>query len=107
MIDNGYMIIMSLILIILGIIIMHLYRRVKLLENSILQHGKVLQSFMINQISNNNTKTVDIDNTDTINSNNNDIIVNDELKVINNKIDISEDEDEDEVEDEDYSDSEE
>ena len=92
-IDNGYMIIMSLILIILGIIMMYLYRRIKLLENSILQHGKVLQSFMINQISN-NTKTINIEDSDTINSNYNDDgpIVNNQVKVINNKIDISDDE---------------
>tara|TARA_Y100000385_G_scaffold243395_1_gene260875 strand:+ start:269 stop:1030 length:762 start_codon:yes stop_codon:yes gene_type:complete len=92
-IDNGYMIIMSLILIILGIIMMYLYRRIKLLENSILQHGKVLQSFMINQISN-NTKTINIEDSNTINSNNNDdgSIVNNQVKVINNKIDISDDE---------------
>ena len=72
---------------------MYLYRRIKLLENSILQHGKVLQSFMINQISN-NTKTINIEDSNTINSNNNDdgSIVNNQVKVINNKIDISDDE---------------
>ena len=89
MLDNGYLIITTLILLILGSILVYLYRRIKLLEDSILQHGKVLQSFMINQITNS-----------TVNTNN----TRHEYKEndINNKIDISDDESEDNLnEDED------
>merc|ERR1712086_843442 len=47
-INSGFIITFGLLLIISGVIMLFFYKRLKLLENSIIEHGKILQNFIIN-----------------------------------------------------------
>ena len=70
-IDTGFMITLGLLILVSGGIMLYSYRRLNLLENSIIEHGKILQNFIINynnqilvnqQVSNNSPQK-DVKNT--------------------------------------------
>ncbi len=70
-IDTGFMITLGLLILVSGAIMLYCYRRLNLLENSIIEHGKILQNFIINynnqilvnqQVSNNSPQK-DVKNT--------------------------------------------
>ena len=46
-IDTGFIITLGLILILCGGIMFYCYRRLNILENSIFEHGRILQTFII------------------------------------------------------------
>jgi len=46
--DNGFIIILAVILLLCGSIMLYCYRRLNILENSVIEHGRILQSFIIN-----------------------------------------------------------
>tara|TARA_B100001175_G_scaffold316091_1_gene329134 strand:+ start:7213 stop:7959 length:747 start_codon:yes stop_codon:yes gene_type:complete len=47
-IDTGFMITLGLLILVSGGIMLYSYRRLNLLENSIIEHGKILQNFIVN-----------------------------------------------------------
>ena len=47
-IDSGFLLTFGLILLISGGIMLYCYRRLNLLEKSVIEHGKILQNFIIN-----------------------------------------------------------
>ena len=47
-IDTGFMITLGLLILVSGGIMLYCYRRLNLLENSIIEHGKILQNFIVN-----------------------------------------------------------
>ena len=47
-IDTGFMITLGLLILVSGAIMLYCYRRLNILENSIIEHGKILQNFIIN-----------------------------------------------------------
>lgn len=47
-IDSGFLLTLGLLLLIGGSIMLYCYRRLNLLERSIIEHGKILQNFIIN-----------------------------------------------------------
>ena len=47
-IDTGFIITFSLLILFSGAIILYCYKRLNLLENSVIEHGKILQNFIIN-----------------------------------------------------------
>jgi|LakMenEpi03Aug12_release.lakeMendotaPanAssembly.Ray.scaffolds.fasta_scaffold35467_6 hypothetical protein len=108
-IDSGFLLTLGLILLISGGIMLYCYRRLNLLEKSVIEHGKILQNFIINynvqmqRLCLANT-SVDINkNNDSITENNTTEYVEfDKIKKINlgEKISVS-DEDDSEDEDED------
>tara|TARA_Y100000389_G_scaffold204995_2_gene261762 strand:+ start:2252 stop:3046 length:795 start_codon:yes stop_codon:yes gene_type:complete len=90
--DNGIIIILGLLLLIIGVINVYIYRRVLALERNMIQNSKILQTFMLNQISETRCNVV---NSDTINSR--DIVGETRNINVNNddkKIDVSDTEDE-------------
>jgi hypothetical protein len=47
-IDSGFIITLVIILILCGGIMLYCYRRLNVLENSVIEHGRILQSFIMN-----------------------------------------------------------
>ena len=47
-IDSGFLLTLGLLLLIGGSIMLYCYRRLNLLERSIIEHGKILQNFIVN-----------------------------------------------------------
>ena len=47
-IDSGFLLTLGLILLISGGIMLYCYRRLNLLEKSVIEHGKILQNFIMN-----------------------------------------------------------
>jgi hypothetical protein len=47
-IDSGFLLTLGLVLLIGGSIMLYCYRRLNLLERSIIEHGKILQNFIVN-----------------------------------------------------------
>ena len=47
-IDTGFIITLGLLLLVSGVVMLYCYRRLNLLENSVIEHGKILQSFIMN-----------------------------------------------------------
>lgn len=92
MLDNGIIIILGLLILIIGVINVYIYRRVLALERNMIQNSKILQTFMLNQISETHDNIV---NSDTINPTS---IFDDSRNInVNNsdeKIDVSDTEDE-------------
>ena len=126
-IDTGFIITLGILILVTGAVMLYCYRRLNLLENSVIEHGKILQNFIINynnnqvnnQINNqmnNQMNNIGIPNfsltqENNLDNQNNEIIetsniYNEELNI--GKIAVSDDEHEDkndydevEVEDED------
>mgnify|MGYP001374960656 CR=1 FL=1 len=93
-INTSFIITLGLLIIISGISMLYFYRRLNLLENSIIEHGKILQNFIINY--NNNILRNQFANSNKVNNETN--INNNEIF---EKINVSEDEDDHEDEDKD------
>ena len=108
-IDSGFLLTLGLILLISGGIMLYCYRRLNLLERSVIEHGKILQNFIINYniqmqgLSLVNKSHYNVKN-DIINdeSNRTEYVEFDKIKKINlgEKISVSDD-DEDNEDDED------
>jgi hypothetical protein len=47
-IDTGFIITLGLLLLISGAVMLYCYRRLNVLENSVIEHGKILQNFIMN-----------------------------------------------------------
>ena len=47
-IDTGFIITLGLLLLVSGAVMLYCYRRLNILENSIIEHGKILQNFIMN-----------------------------------------------------------
>ena len=128
-IDPGFLLTLGLILLISGGIMLYCYRRLNLLEKSVIEHGKILQNFIINyniqmqRLYMANNSVIINKNNDTSDENTRTEYVEfDKIKKINlgEKISVSdedesdkhdsededEDEDEDNVSDEDDTDAE-
>ena len=94
--DMGFILTLGILILVSGAIMLYCYRRLNLLENSIIEHGKILQNFIINynnqmiiESSQNNMNFFSNKNVENVDQNN-------ELKKIDleNKINISDNEDE-------------
>ena len=115
-IDSGFLLTLGLVLLVSGGIMLYCYRRLNLLEKSLIEHGKILQNFIINynmQMQHFSLANNSIHNNKNTDATNNDEIIKteyvefDKVKKINlgEKISVSDDEDEDEdLEDEDLDD---
>ena len=78
-IDTGFIITLGLVILISGSVMLYTYRRLNLLENSIIEHGKILQNFIINynnQMIINNSNNIEKSNSET-----NGIILNEFNKI--------------------------
>lgn len=111
-IDTGFIITLGILILVTGAVMLYCYRRLNLLENSVIEHGKILQNFIMNYNNNqinNQMNNIGIPNFSLTQENNqaneyNEIIetsntYNEELN--SGKIAVSDDDDEDEDEDED------
>ena len=47
-IDTGFIITLGLLILISGAVMLYCYRRLNILENSVIEHGKILQNFIMN-----------------------------------------------------------
>lgn len=115
-IDSGFLLTLGLVLLISGGIMLYCYRRLNLLEKSLIEHGKILQNFIINynmQMQHFSLANNSIHNNKNTDATNNDEIIRteyvefDKVKKINlgEKISVSDDEHEDEdLEDDDLED---
>lgn len=113
-IDSGFLLTLGLILLISGGIMLYCYRRLNLLEKSVIEHGKILQNFIINynvqmqHLSLLNHSVNSVKNNDTnVDNNRTEYVDFDKIKKVNlgEKIVVS-DEDEDEDDDDDDDDDE-
>jgi len=106
-IDSGFLLTLGLILLISGGVMLYCYRRLNLLEKSVIEHGKILQNFIMNyniqmqhfSLANNSfnrSKSIYEENNTT------EYVEFDKIKKINlgEKISVSDNEEEDEDEDE-------
>ena len=84
-IDTGFIITLGLLILLCGGIMLYNYRRLNILENSIIEHGKILQNFIINY----NNQLLNKDAT-TMKKNLNQSL--DNYENTNNKINVSDDE---------------
>ena len=111
-IDSGFLLTLGLVLLVSGGIMLYCYRRLNLLEKSLIEHGKILQNFIINynmQMQHFSLANNSIHNNKNTDATNNDEIIRteyvefDKVKKINlgEKISVSDDEDEDEALDDD------
>jgi hypothetical protein len=109
-IDSGFLLTFGLILLISGGIMLYCYRRLNLLEKSVIEHGKILQNFIMNyniqmqhfSLLNKSMSTTNI-NTNNVENTRTEYVEFDKIKKINlgEKISVSDDEDEDDDQDED------
>ena len=115
-IDSGFLLTFGLILLISGGIMLYCYRRLNLLEKSVIEHGKILQNFIINyniqmqHFSLLNKSLHSTKNNDTnVETNRTEYVEFDKIKKINlgEKISVSDDEDDEDDEDEDDKDDDE
>jgi len=107
-IDPGFLLTLGLILLISGGIMLYCYRRLNLLEKSVIEHGKILQNFIINyniQMQRlflaNNSVDINKNNDTTIDNNRTEYVEFDKIKKINlgEKISVSDEDDSEEEED--------
>ena len=94
-IDTGFIITLGLLLLVSGAVMLYCYRRLNILENSLIEHGKILQNFIMNynnqSLINQQLQSEGLENQSTKN-----VVLSDE-----NKISVS---DEESDEDDDYDD---
>ena len=106
--DSSFFITLGVILLVSGIIMLYCYRRLNLLESSIIEHGRILQTFIMNynnQIMNTSNYKI---STDAVSRNNNKIDISDDEDNNKNKLDYEyRDEKDDDEDDEDEEDDEE
>jgi hypothetical protein len=111
-IDSGFLLTFGLILLISGGIMLYCYRRLNLLEKSVIEHGKILQNFIMNyniqmqhfsllnkSMSNSNSDT----NATNVENSRAEYVEFDKIKKINlgDKISVSDDDEDDDEDDED------
>ena len=108
-IDSGFLLTLGLILLISGGIMLYCYRRLNLLEKSVIEHGKILQNFIINyniQMQRlclaNNSVDINKNNDTSMENNRTEYVEFDKIKKINlgEKISVSDEDDSDESESE-------
>ena len=110
-IDTGFIITLGLLILISGLVMLYCYRRLNLLENSVIEHGKILQNFILNYNSQTQqyNQLFKTSNLTTINEENNSeniekfIESENNIKKINleDKIDVSDNDDSDSNDDSD------
>lgn len=116
-IDTGFIITLGILILVTGAVMLYCYRRLNLLENSVIEHGKILQNFIMNYNNNqmnNQMNNIGISNFSLTQENNLDNQDNEIIETSNSyneelnsgKIAVSDDDDEDEDEDENEDDDE-
>ena len=102
-IDTSFILTLGLILLICGSIMIYCYRRLNILENSVIEHGKILQEFinnynnqlMINNLYSNSTSNNTENTTTALNTNNTnisqEILDTKSISLDSEKINISDD----------------
>jgi hypothetical protein len=115
-IDSGFLLTFGLILLISGGIMLYCYRRLNLLEKSVIEHGKILQNFIMNyniqmqhfSLLNKSMSTTTTSNTNNVENTRSEYVEFDKIKKINlgEKISVSDDEDDDEDDDDEDEDEE-
>jgi hypothetical protein len=112
-IDSGFLLTLGLVLLISGGIMLYCYRRLNLLEKSLIEHGKILQNFIINYnmqmqhfslVNNSLHSSKNKSNTTTNDeTNRTEYVEFDKIKKINlgEKIAVSDDEDDDDEDNDD------
>jgi hypothetical protein len=115
-IDSGFLLTLGLVLLISGGIMLYCYRRLNLLEKSLIEHGKILQNFIINYnmqmqhfslVNNSLHSSKNKSNTTTNDeTNRTEYVEFDKIKKINlgEKIAVSDDEDDDDEDNDDEED---
>ena len=76
-IDSGFLLTLGLVLLVSGGIMLYCYRRLNLLEKSLIEHGKILQNFIINY--NMQMQHFSLANNSIHNNKSNNTISNDEI----------------------------
>jgi hypothetical protein len=110
-IDTGFIITLGLLLLISGAVMLYCYRRLNMLENSVIDHGKILQNFIMNYnnmaLMGQQNKDIGLDNSATSGGSSNEMDNHREQKisVSDDDDDDDDDEDDDDDDDEDESDS--
>jgi len=79
-IDTGFIITLALLLLISGGVMLYCYRRLNFLENSVIEHGKILQNFIMNYNNQMSSFADKINNSNNYNNSNN----SNNLKNMNN-----------------------
>lgn len=97
-IDTGFIITLGLLLLVSGAVMLYCYRRLNLLENSLIEHGKILQNFIVNY--NNQILTTQQNQLGGLESESTTNLQN------QNRISVSDDEDDDDEEEDDNDDEE-
>ena len=108
-IDSGFLLTFGLILLISGGIMLYCYRRLNLLEKSVIEHGKILQNFIMNyniqmqHFSLLNKSMSTSNTTNNVENTRSEYVEFDKVKKINlgEKISVSDNEDEDDEDKED------
>ena len=97
-IDTGFIITLGLLLLVSGAVMLYCYRRLNLLENSLIEHGKILQNFIVNYnnqiLATQQNQLGGLESESTTNLQN------------QNRISVSDDEDDDDEEEDDNDDEE-
>ena len=91
----GFIISLAMTLLVSGAIMFYCLRRFKILENSILEQGKVLQTFIIKQQNDNNSSLASTIALDSARQQQQQQQQSNTEAVVNSKIDVSDDSDED------------
>lgn len=98
-IDTGFIITLGLLLLFTGAVMLYCYRRLNVLENSLIEHGKILQNFIVNYnnqvLLTQQSQFRDLKSVSTLNINSRD----------KNKISVSDDENNQNDEEEQYDES--
>ena len=100
-IDTGFIITLGLLLLISGAVMLYCYRRLNMLENSVIEHGKILQNFIMNYnnqvIMSQQNQAGGLDNRQMPDNNNSEMTTyNEEQKISVSDDDDSDDESDDE-----------
>lgn len=97
-IDTGFIITLGLLLLVSGAVMLYCYRRLNILENSLIEHGKILQNFIVNYnnqiLATQQNQLGGLESKSTTNLQN------------QNRISVSDDEDDDDEEEDDNDDEE-
>ena len=97
-IDTGFIITLGLLLLVSGAVMLYCYRRLNMLENSLIEHGKILQNFIMNynnqSLINQHLQVEGLENQSSKN-----VVLSRE-----NKISVSDEDEDDDYEDDDYED---
>merc|ERR1711935_568416 len=100
-IDTGFIITLGILILVTGAVMLYCYRRLNMLENSVIEHGKILQNFIMNYnnqvIMSQQNQAGGLDNRQMPDNNNNEMTTyNEEQKISVSDDDDSDDESDDE-----------